>query len=184
MATYYDVLGLPARYHVSARELEEHYHAAAREHHPDRHVRDGEARRVSSALRTAELTEAYRTLRDPVKRAEYLIGLAGIRITDEKSGHKVDPAFLMEILELREELADARAAHDEVTIERLANDLRARRKNAIADIDRAFTAYDAGDRDVLAAIADRLVALRYFARFLDEVEAHEEARAEASDAAT
>src|SRR5579885_1509475 len=110
MESHFEVLGLPRRFHVTAQALEERYHAAAREHHPDRHTRAADARRVSSALRTAQLTEAYRTLRDPVKRAEYLVGLEGIAISDEKSGHKVAPAFLMEILELREQLEEARAA--------------------------------------------------------------------------
>ena len=174
MKTYFDMVGLDRRYHLSLRELEERYHAGAREHHPDRHVRDAERQRVASALATAELTEAYRTLKDPVKRAEYLLELEGVRIADERSAHPVAPGFLVEIMELREGLEEARGAKDEARVQALGADVRGRSERAMAEVGALFQRYDGGDRAALPAIADALVALRYYRRFLDELEAHEE----------
>ena len=176
--TYFDILGLPQRYHTAPSELEERYHAAARAHHPDRHVKSDQKTRVQSALRTAQLTEAYRTLRDPVKRAEYLVSLEGIKLSDERDSYKVDPAFLADILELRESLADARMEGDEARVKALGEDVRGRSRQAMGEIDAAFRRYDEGDKSVVRAIADALVAQRYYRRFLDELEAHEEARTE------
>ena len=177
-STHFDILGLPRRYHLRPEEIEDRYHAAAREHHPDRHMKSDTATRVSSALRTAQLTEAYRTLKDPVRRAEYLLKLGGIVISDERSGHKVNPEFLHEILELREGLMEARMEGDEARIAALGSEVRERQARVLVDIDRGFVRYDAGEHTVLGDIADALVALRYYRRFLDELEAHEEAQLE------
>ncbi|HEX2572263.1 MAG TPA: Fe-S protein assembly co-chaperone HscB [Polyangia bacterium] len=177
-STHFDILGLPRRYHLRPEEIEDRYHAAAREHHPDRHMRSDAQKRVSSALFTAQLTEAYRTLKDPVRRAEYLLKLEGIVLSDERSGHKVDPTFLHEILELREGLMEARMEGDEARIAALGSDVRERQARAMSDVDRGFARYDTGETTVLRELADALVALRYYRRFLDELEAHEEAQLE------
>lgn len=177
-STHFDILGLPRRYHLGPGEIEDRYHAAAREHHPDRHMKSDAQTRVSSALRTAQLTEAYRTLKDPVRRAEYLLKLEGIVISDERSGHKVGPEFLQEILELREGLMEARMEGDEARIVALGSEVRERQARTLTDIDRGFARYDAGESSVLREIANALVALRYYRRFLDELEAHEEAQLE------
>ncbi|HZU81395.1 MAG TPA: Fe-S protein assembly co-chaperone HscB, partial [Polyangiaceae bacterium] len=123
---FFQILGVPRRYHLALDELERLYHEQSRLHHPDRHAREGGATRVKSALATSQLNQAYRALKDPVKRAEHLLALAGIEISDERSGHKVPPEFLMEIMELREALADARAERDIGRVASLAADVRQR----------------------------------------------------------
>jgi Fe-S protein assembly co-chaperone HscB len=162
---HFETLGLARKYHVSLQDLEARYHAAAREHHPDRN-RGASA----SALATAELTAAYRALRDPMKRAEYILFLEGVSPSD----YTVSQLFLMEILELREQLADAKAVADGATIERLRSAVGVRHDGAMAEVFNLFREYDAGDRTVLRPIADHLIAMRYFDRFLEEVEAYNE----------
>src|SRR3954453_12298131 len=110
--TFFDILGVPRRWHLDAADLEKAFHAKNRELHPDRHMKADPQTRVKNALATSQLNEAYRALKDPIKRAEYLLKLEGIEISDERSGHKVSPVFLAEILELREALMDARAEGD------------------------------------------------------------------------
>jgi molecular chaperone HscB len=174
--SYFDLLGVEPRYHLDAADLERRFHERSRKHHPDRHVKSDPETRVRSALHTAQLNQAYRTLREPVQRAEYLLRLHGIEISDERSGHKVDPAFLMEILELREQLAEARAESDPVRVRALGEAVRTRREQALADAEAGFSRFESGEREALGAVADALVAERYFRRFLDEVEAFDEAR--------
>lgn len=183
--SHFERLGLPRRYSVDAADLERRYHERSRLFHPDRHVKADGPTRVRNALATSELNQAYRTLRDPVSRAEYLLGLAGIDIADEKGhGKPVAPAFLMEIMELREALAEARAARDQKAIAALADDVRARRDEAMARVEEGFRIADASHddrRDRLPPIAEALVALRYYHRFEEELATYEEARAEADD---
>jgi molecular chaperone HscB len=177
MDDFFNTLGVERRYHLDAADLERRYHERSRQVHPDRHVKADAQARVKSALAASQLTQAYRTLKDPVKRAEYLLKLEGIEISDERSGHKVAPAFLMEILELREQLAEAKAEGDRVRVRALAEGVAARHADVIAEADAGFARYEAGDRGALRGVADALVAERYFRRYLDEVEAFEDALA-------
>jgi molecular chaperone HscB len=180
MTDYFALLGLERSYPLDEADLERRYHERSKLYHPDRHVKADGVTRVRNALATSELNQAYRVLRDPVKRAEYLLQLEGVAIADEKSGsNKVAPAFLMEMMELREALAEARAEGDEARVQSLGADVRGRRDEAMARVDGGLRALAAGDRAQLAAVADALVALRYYHRFLEELALHEDQRAEA-----
>src|SRR5262245_40386797 len=119
-ADLFSVLGQPARFAVDLAAAESAYKDMSRQVHPDRFATaDPQARRASLA-RTVQLNEAWRTIKDPVRRAEYLLLRAGIDVGEKKSGagedgkgtHKVaaPPAFLLEILELNDELTGARRA--------------------------------------------------------------------------
>ncbi len=127
-----------------------------------------------------QLNDAWRTVKDPVKRAEYLLELAGVGLAgdDRKADDELrktkqvaaPPTFLIEILELREELAEARA---QATTAKIAlhgrRDARPRRRGDEDDrrgAGRRTSSSEGGARE--------LVALRYYQRFLDEVAAHEE----------
>ena len=176
---YFEILGVERRYHVTAEELERRFHDKSRQLHPDRHMKADANTRVKTALATSELNQAYRALRDPVRRAEYLLGLYGIKLTDERDGHKVAPAFLMEMLELREALGEAKEAGDVAKVKSLAAEVRERRDAATAEIEAGFSRYEAsGDAQVLRAVADAMIGERYFRRFLDDVEKFEDEQAQ------
>ena len=171
MDTYFQILGVEQKWHLAASELEARYHEKNKLVHPDRHAKADSQTRVRNALATSNLNQAYRTLKDPIQRAEYLLKLEGIELSDERSGHKVAPEFLVEIMELREGLMDARTEGDKAKVSALAAAVRGRRDAVLGEVDTGFTRYESGDRAVLGQIADALVAERYFRRFLDEAEA-------------
>ena len=114
-----------------------------------------------------QLNEAWRTLKDPFKRAEYLLALSGVSLAKE-----VPPALLMETLELREELAEARAAGDDARVQAMARAMRTRVEAAMHAV---ASGLESGD---LARVAVELVALRYYRRFMDEVALHDDAVAD------
>jgi molecular chaperone HscB len=170
-ADHFAVLGVPARYTVDVAALEARFKELSRKVHPDRFARaDPRARRASLA-RTVQLNEAWRALKDPVRRAEYMLERAGVKL----AAGEVPPMLLAEILELREELGEARLADDHAKVRQMAEAMCARAGAAMAAIAAAL---DAGTPEGRAAAARELVAFRYFRRFLDEVDAHEEAQAE------
>jgi molecular chaperone HscB len=186
-ADHFRVLGIERRYDVDLGDLERRYKEMTKVLHPDRFARADERARRASLRRSMQLNEAWRTLKDPVRRAEYLLSLSGVEVGGEQGSSKpgadgervrlpVAPALLMEVMELREGLADARAAHDHPAVESMAMAVRKRRKDALRAVASVFT-QRAPD---LEAIARDLVAVRYYDRFLDEVAVHEEARAEAA----
>jgi molecular chaperone HscB len=169
------VLGLPARYAVDMAAAETAYKERSREVHPDRFATaDPRARRASLA-RTVQLNQAWRTIKDPVRRAEYMLTRAGIDLAgkqptpggEEKRTMEVaaPPAFLLEILELNDELATARRGGDTVKVAFMAEEMRRRASESMKTIAARL---EAGARPALEEAARELIALRYYHRFLDE----------------
>ena len=106
---YFELFGLPENFTLDVAELTSRYRELQRRFHPDRFVSAPEAERRLSIQLTAQINAAYQTLRDEVARGRYLLSLQGVS-TDEDTDTRMDPEFLMEQMELREALDDARAA--------------------------------------------------------------------------
>jgi molecular chaperone HscB len=178
---HFEVLGLPRAYHLDAAQLETRYLALQKETHPDRFAKALPRERMEAVVRNTELNDAYKVLKNDIKRAEYLLKLEGVDIGEEKPQSTtgatkqlvVDPKLLMEIMELRESLAEARTDEDEGKVAELTKDVVGRRAAAMKIVDEGFTAYETGNKKVLDTIARALVSLRYYARFMDEVEGKE-----------
>ncbi|VAX11213.1 Chaperone protein HscB [hydrothermal vent metagenome] len=100
---YYSLFDFPVSFTVNLDELENRYRELQRLLHPDRYARASDQERRISVQQTAHLNEAFHTLRDIPRRARYLLELKGIGFDDEKDTH-FDGAFLMQQMELREEL--------------------------------------------------------------------------------
>lgn len=162
-------LGLEPRFDLDPRALEDRFRERSREIHPDRFVGAPAAERTQALIRTRALNDAYQVLRRPQRRAEALLARAGVAIGDREV---LAPAFLMEILELREELAGARAADDGPTVTRLAATMRARQRGLLDGLTPLFAGLGgADDAAILAAIKRDLITLRYVDRYLDECDA-------------
>src|ERR1700693_4305635 len=111
-ADYFAFFGLPRKLTLDLAELEQRFHSLSWKLHPDNFVRASEDERQLSLDRSSQLNDAYRTLRDPVARVEYLLGLAGMRKEGQKK-QQAPPELLEEVFELNEsldELRDARAS--------------------------------------------------------------------------
>lgn len=104
---HFSLFGLPSAFALDAVALERAYREIQARIHPDRFVNAGEAEKRASMQWTTRVNEAYRTLRDPVLRARYLLEQAGLDVGFE-SNTAMPPAFLMRQMELREALEDAK----------------------------------------------------------------------------
>ncbi len=168
------LLALEPRYELDPAELEQRFFARSRELHPDRFAAAPAAQRVAALTQSRALNDAYHLLRKPSARAEYLLGRHGVTIGGNE---RLEPAFLQEILELREELAEARVAGKLTEVERLAGAMRARRKACIDELAPLFRQVGppAGaapaEAAVLARIKHQLISLRYLDRYLEECDA-------------
>jgi molecular chaperone HscB len=185
-ADHFAVLGVERRFDLDAGALEGRYKELSRKLHPDRFAKADPRARKAALQRTVQLNEAWRALKDPLKRAEYLLELGGVKIATDDGGARsggvaASPALLMEILELREELGDARAAKDDAKVARLGAAMRSRADAAKARVAAGLTG--ASTTAALEDVARELVALRYYQRFIDEVVAHEDASEDATDGA-
>jgi molecular chaperone HscB len=174
-ADYFRVLGLPRAFAFDVAGAEQSYKALTKVLHPDRYARADARARRASLERSVQLNEAWQTLKDPVRRAEYLLSLHGIDVGEMsgvgRSGQygdhvtlPVPQVLLMEVLELREALATAHSAKDVHETEALIAKVRSRLVTVMDDVARGFLATP----PELATIAARLVTVRYYRRFLDE----------------
>jgi molecular chaperone HscB len=143
---HFDLLGLPVRYALDAAALERRYRDLQGRVHPDKFAAAGEAERRVAMQYATQANEAYRTLRDPVGRARYLLGLKGYD-TGEESNTSMPPDFLMQQMEWREAVGEARHARDEKALDTLRGELAQSRDEMLGMLARALDGdanYDAG----------------------------------------
>ncbi|HSP79017.1 MAG TPA: Fe-S protein assembly co-chaperone HscB [Myxococcaceae bacterium] len=177
-ASHFDVFGLPLAYDVDVPALEKQYRELSLKLHPDRFAPAEAKERRLSLEQTTALNEAYKTLREPTKRAFYLLKLRGVDLEREDTGTQKDMPleFLEEVLELRESLEDAMASKDLEQARRMATDVEGRRKAALAEAVELLRSLEQSPSDeaVVKKASHALGRVRYFTRFLEQVEAFEE----------
>ena len=120
---YFALFGLPPRYRFDAARLDAVYRALQSEVHPDRFAAAGEAERRVALQSSARVNEAYRALKDPVARAQYLLSLHGIDATAE-TDTSLPLDFLERQLERREAVENARVERDIARLEALLREVR------------------------------------------------------------
>jgi molecular chaperone HscB len=110
--TFFEVFELPRRLTIDGDDLQRRFYALARRTHPDFHQAAPPAERAAAEERAALVNAAYRTLRDPIARADYLVRLEEGRTTGEggEARPKAPPALLAEMFEIQEALAEAKGS--------------------------------------------------------------------------
>jgi len=102
---YFEVFGLPRLLGIDATSLEKTFHELSRKYHPDYFTTASAAEKTQAVRMTALLNDAYRTLRHPIRRVEYLLSLYGFK----SDGSKVPQALLMEVFEINEQMEEVKA---------------------------------------------------------------------------
>jgi molecular chaperone HscB len=108
-ADYFAFFGMPQKLTIELATLEQRFHSLSWKLHPDHFARATEQERQLSLDLSSLLNDAYRTLRDPVARVEYLLGLSGMRKEGQKK-QQAPPELLEEVFELNESLDELREA--------------------------------------------------------------------------
>jgi molecular chaperone HscB len=165
---FYEALGLEPRLSLDLEDLKRRFYERSRQWHPDRFTRRSPEEQEKTLEMTAVLNDAFRTLRDPIARAEYFLGENG-------SGPSKDapPELLEEVFELNMALEELRSG-DESARPQLV-DARKRFVGLREEIDRGlaalFTQYDATkDASLLLAIRSSLDRRRYISNLIRDVE--------------
>jgi len=120
---YFAFFGLPRRFQLDTVALEKQFYRLSRKFHPDLYARASADEQRWSLEKSSVLNDAWRTLRDPLARTEYMLGLAGIRLEEQsrdasdraaESGtakqQVVPPDLLEEVFELNMQLEEMRMA--------------------------------------------------------------------------
>ena len=167
-ANHFELFGVPVRFDVDEASLASRYRELQSATHPDRFANASAAERRWSQQASGRVNEAWRTLTRPLPRATYLLFLHGVD-TDAETDTRMDPAFLMEQMELREALeaipgaGDQAAAADAVSVRlgRMRTD----------ETERFAAAADASDWGVARDVVRRWQFVDKLARELGEIEA-------------
>ncbi|QJE01305.1 Fe-S protein assembly co-chaperone HscB [Massilia forsythiae] len=163
MQNHFDLFHLPPRFDLDMDALDSAYREVQGRVHPDRFVNAGDTEKRVAMQWATRANEAYQTLRNPQKRAQYLCELNGVDIGAE-SNTAMPVDFLMQQMELREALADARAGKDAAALDALDAQVRGERKAQLAQVGRLL---DGGD---YAQAAQGVRALMFLDKFGDELQ--------------
>ena len=156
----FELLGLPPRFALDPASLERSYRDLQSRVHPDKFAAASEPERRVAMQWAARANEAYRTLRQPVERARYLLALKGFD-TEEESNTSMPADFLMQQMEWREAVAAARDAGNSAELQRLQASLAESRAEMLRMLELAI------DRD---ANFDAGCSFVRKLRFLDKLE--------------
>jgi molecular chaperone HscB len=177
---YFEVFGLPRKLGIDTAALQRRFYELAREHHPDFHQAATPEQLARAEEASALVNAAYRALRDPIARAEYLVRLEEGRETKEGAAvkPKAPPELLAEMFEIQEALSEARAGGlddgGRATLaeqrERLAARQAAEEERVRGALSEAWDAAPAADRAaVLARIKAALATRAYLRTVIDDL---------------
>ena len=166
---HFALFGLPRRYAVDRDRLEHLFRYLQARVHPDKHAHLSEAERRVAMQWATQVNEAYQTLRDPLKRARYLLHLTG-HDPQVETNTAMPPEFLMEQMELREAVAESAEVGDVDNLDALHGRLRREMK---AQHERLGAALD--DRQDYAGAAEVVRQLMFQEKLLHDIDAALEA---------
>ena len=169
---FYPFFGLDERLTLDLEDLQRRFYELSRKLHPDRYGRKPPTEQQHSEQATSILNDAYRTLRDPVKRAEYVLKHHGLDIGEQRSKN-VPPELLEEVFELNMALEEVRGGDDSARPQ--LEEARERFTGMLAGVDSQleveFRRYDERqDPGTLQTIRGMLNRRRYIQNLVNEVE--------------
>ena len=164
-------LGVERSFDVDLKTVEKTHRDLSRALHPDKYAGSGASERREALNRAVEVNEAWRIVRDPIRRAETLFELAGVPVGETREP-KPSSAFLMDMMEQREALDDAKASRDSAAAARLAAVIEARAAAAEKTLAQGFQ--KGATPATLLPLVAKLGELRFYRRFLEEVSEMEE----------
>jgi len=157
----FELFGVPERFAQDRATLDQRWKDLQREAHPDRFTAQGAAAQRVAMQWSVRINEAYQRLKDPLRRAAYLCELHGAPIEAENNT-AMPPAFLMQQMEWREALDEARTLE---AVEALADDVSAAERRMLLQLGTLID-----ERQDWPAAAGQVRALMFVARFAADVD--------------
>ncbi len=163
-AEYFRFFDLPDHLNIDLADLEKRYYALSRKWHPDRYARKSEAERSEAEQNTALLNDAYRTLKDPVRRAEYVLAENGLAAAQQSA----PPDLLEEVFELNMALEEIRDGDNSVRpqLEEAEKKFLGMQEEVDRSLQTEFEKYDGGPESLvrIRAILNRRNYIRNLLR--------------------
>ncbi len=163
-STYFEIFGLPESFDVHQNDLDEAYHTVQAQIHPDRFASEGALQKRIATQWSTRVNDAYQTLKDPLKRAIYLLHLRGIELGEEQGGGGFPADFLMQQIAWRERIEAASTACNDSELDSILNELEAQQDVGINTFAQCF------DANENAKAADTAHELMFLDRLVEQVQ--------------
>jgi molecular chaperone HscB len=165
---YFELFAIPVSFEVEQETLSLRYRDLQRATHPDRFANASDQEKRLSVQQAALINEAFQTLKSPLPRARYLLELNGITLDDNDTS--MDPAFLMEQMELREALAEVRGKDEPFNeLNSLRDRIETKERELVESLQQLFN-----EADNLEQGKDLVRRMQFMQRLLAEVDELEE----------
>lgn len=141
MYNYFQLFGLPEQFNIDNTLLEQKYRTLAAQFHPDRHASSSIFDQKQSVMMSSTINEAYRILKSPLDRAAYLLKKQNVHADSPEHTH-FPTEFLMQQMQWRENVQQARAECDDSTLRQLANDIGIEQEKLYKNLNLSLTNAD------------------------------------------
>ena len=171
--THFELFELPVSFDLDLQDLSQRYRDLQGVVHPDKFANASERERLLSVEKAAAVNDAYQILKSPQKRARYILELQSVSFDDEKDV-ALDPAFLMEQIELREALGELNQHNDPLSV---LNNIMADIKNritAIVEDLRVGLASESLDEEQKSQLKQLVHKMQFLNKLQQEAEYQEE----------
>ena len=169
---YFTFFGLPRHLSIDIEKLQAKFYDLSRKLHPDKYSRKSEIERANSTAATAVLNDGWRTLKNPISRAEYLLSQEGMEIGEQRS-KDVPPELLEEVFELNMALEELRDGDQsaKVGLAEARAKFQTMQSASDAELEKLFTKYDGEPGPpTLAPIRAVLNRRRYISNLIRDVD--------------
>ncbi|EPM6342998.1 TPA: co-chaperone HscB [Vibrio parahaemolyticus] len=161
---HFELFGLPSQFKLDGSLLSSKFRELQKRFHPDNFATASERDRLMSVQKAAQINDAYQVLKHPISRAEYILAEQGMEIRGEQQTMQ-DPMFLMEQMELREELEDIADCSDpESALFDFDSKVSKMYKQHLASVEQEL------NDGLWAEAADRVRKLKFIAKLKNEIE--------------
>ncbi|MCU7938425.1 MAG: Fe-S protein assembly co-chaperone HscB [gamma proteobacterium symbiont of Bathyaustriella thionipta] len=168
---FFSLLGLPVSFSVDKKSLTENYHDIQKSIHPDKFANASDLERRLSVQKAAQINDALETLKNPTQRSIYLLSLYGIELGE--NNNSVDPAFLMEQMELRENLSQVSDKADPLdALDTILEDVKSRINQTINSLETLFQQLLSDDEknedELLKKLTPQVLKMQFLNRLQEE----------------
>ena len=162
MKNHFELFQMPVMFEIDSQQLDAAYREVQGRVHPDKFVTATDAEKRVAMQWATRANEAYQTLKNPLKRARYWCELNGVDLATESNTH-MPTAFLMQQIEWREALDEARDTKNQSALEQLENELIQKRAHLLFLVTQHLNAAQYNEA------GDEVRQLMFVEKFGDEV---------------
>ena len=162
---YFELYNLPVSFKQDQALLKKKFYELSRKYHPDFFTQETEMEQTDALEMSSLVNKGYKTLTNQEATIKYVLQLKGVLEEEEK--YQLPPDFLMDVMDLNEQLQDAKAANDEGTVNSVKQQITALQEQIYKPVESIITSYN----DHTSAIEDLQPVKEYYfkKKYIDRI---------------